>query len=91
MTNHAPKYNLTLEEAKAELQDYAAKNEAETRGGVATVGLDGMSVDEAYDVGYATAILDLETLTGPDPLVVEVRIGTINLPDTTVTEKDSNA
>lgn len=77
MPKHTPDFNLSLEEAIAVLEEQVQKNTAQTESGEVTHQLDGMSLDEAYDVGYATLLHDLKSLTGPDPMevyVVEVPI-----------------
>lgn len=70
--DNKPKFNLSLEEAIAELEIYAEKNSRQTREGIITHQLEGMSLDDAYDVGYATLLHDLKSLTGPNPMEVEL-------------------
>lgn len=96
MTN-SPKYNLSLQEAIVALRQQSLKNRAQTEDGLLTEQLRGMSVDEAYDVGYATLLHDLETLTGPDPFevhaVVPTEVGLVDLgpaEDTTLTTEETN-
>lgn len=69
MSAHA-KYNLSLQEAIVVLREQSLRNRTQTESGVLTTQLEGMSVDQAYDVGYATMLHDLESLTGPDPFEV---------------------
>ncbi len=64
------RYNLSLEEALVVLHEQVEKNRTQTETGELTRQLQGMSVDEAYDVGYETLLRDLESLTGPDPFEV---------------------
>lgn len=68
MALHPPQYNLTLDQAIERLREEAAKNETQKD----TPQLQGMSPDEGYNVGYATAIHDLVSLTGPNPREVGV-------------------
>ncbi len=58
-----PKYNLTLDEAVAEMKVQLAKMRAETDRDQ----LKGMNPDDAYEQGYEVAIFDLLHLTGPAP------------------------
>lgn len=77
MNKPTPDFNLSLEEAIEVLEEQARKNTEQTEDGVVTHQLDGMSLDQAYDVGYSTLLHDLKSITGPDPMevfVVEVPI-----------------
>ena len=71
MANHAenkPKYNLTPEEAIAEMREQLKKMRAETD----REQLTDISSDDAYELGYETAIFDYVHLTGPNPTEIEV-------------------
>lgn len=90
------KFNLTLEEAIERLSEQAERNTIQTEQGNVTDQLQGMTVDEAYDVGYATLLHDLKSLTGPDPLEVELHaLSPVNFPEVEdfhlLTEKDPYA
>ncbi len=71
-----PQYNLSLPEAIKVLHEQEEKNRKQTQDGIKTEGLEGMSLDEAYDVGYATLLHDLESLTGPNPFEVHAVVAT---------------
>lgn len=58
-----PKYNLTLDEAVAEMKVQLAKMRAETD----REQLKGLNPDDTYEMGYEAAIFDLQHLTGPNP------------------------
>lgn len=75
------KYNLTLEESIERLEANAVKNTRQTEEGIVTRQLEGMTLDEAYDVGYATLLYDLQSLTGPDPMEVELHVVTPDVDD----------
>lgn len=70
--SESPKYNLTLPEALKVLDTQALSNRRQTESGQVTHQLEGMSLDQAYDVGYETLLHDLKTITGPDPLEVSI-------------------
>lgn len=72
MPEPKPYYNLSLTEAIEVLEAQSEKNRAETASGAVTHQLEGMSVDDAYDVGYDTLLHDLKSITGPDPMEVFV-------------------
>lgn len=69
------KYNLTLEEVIPELDSQLVKMRAETDRNQ----LAGISADEAYEIGYETAIFDLRHFTGPNPL--EVQLVSLSVPE----------
>lgn len=64
----SPKYNLSPAEAIAEMGVQLAKMRAETDRDQ----LKDISADDAYELGYETALFDYRHLTGPDPREVEV-------------------
>lgn len=72
-----PKYNLTPEEAIAELKVQLDKMRAETD----REQLKDISSDDAYELGYETALFDYAHLTGPDPREVGIIIYTNATPE----------
>lgn len=58
-----PQYNLSLEEAIVRLREEAQKHADEDPDPI----LEGVPVDTAWALGYATCLHDLESLTGPNP------------------------
>lgn len=62
------KYNLTPDEAIAEMKVQLAKMRAETN----RAQLTDIDSDSAYELGYETALFDYAHLTGPDPREVGV-------------------
>lgn len=58
-----PKYNLSPDEAIAEMQAQLEKMRSETD----REQLKDISSDDAYELGYETALFDYRHLTGPDP------------------------
>jgi hypothetical protein len=78
MPINPPQYNLSLPDALERLEVEVEKNHTQTN----TPELEGMTPDEAYDVGYETALRDIKSLTGPNP--IEVAIVTVEY-----REKDS--
>jgi hypothetical protein len=64
MALNPPQYDLTLEQALARLEAEVEKNQQQTD----TPLLQGMTPDQAYNVGYETCLRDLQSLTGPDPM-----------------------
>ena len=64
------KFNLTPEEAIAEMKVQLEKMQNETD----RAQLKDLDSDTAYEMGYAVALFDYNHLTGPDPRVVELRI-----------------
>lgn len=66
------KYNLTLEQALPELDAQLVKMRAQEDRTELT--RTGVSADDAYELGYETAIFDLRHYTGPDPLEVTLMI-----------------
>lgn len=67
-----PQYNLPLDAAIAVLDAQAEKHRNEGE----TPQVKDMAPDDAWVVGYETAIHDLKSLTGPDPREVGVMIVT---------------
>ncbi len=67
-TNDEPKYNLSPEEAIEEMHAQLAKMRAETD----RHQLKDISSDDAYELGYETALFDYKHLTGPNPREVGV-------------------
>lgn len=68
----APKFDLTPEEAIAEMEVQLAKMRAETDRSQ----LKDVSADDAYELGYETAIFDYRHLTGPNPMEVAIIVYT---------------
>lgn len=64
------KYNLTPEEAIAEMEVQLEKMRAETD----REQLKDISSDDAYELGYETALFDYRHLTGPNPREVGIII-----------------
>lgn len=88
-TRPTPQFNLSLEEAIEVLDEQVKKNRQQTKSGQQTPGLQGMSVDQAYDIGYETLLHDLKSLTGPDPFEVHAVVATeIGLVDLGALEED---
>lgn len=91
MVKPTPQFNLSLEEAIEVLQGQVEKNQRQTEEGQADSLLDAMTPHEAYDVGYATLLDDLKSLTGPDPLevyVIPVGVPLPDMPETHIERKD---
>ena len=63
-----PLYNLDLAQALVRIGEEIVSNSTQKN----TPELQGMTPDQAYDVGYETCLRDLQSLTGPDPLEVGV-------------------
>jgi hypothetical protein len=82
-----PLYNLSLQEAIVFLESQVEKNRKQTETGVETEELQGMSLDQAYDVGYETLLHDLKSVTGPDPMEVSIVHVPIPLPIETPKEE----
>ena len=66
------KYNLTPEEAIAEMRVQLDKMRAEAD----RAQLTDISSDDAYELGYETAIFDYMHLTGPNPREVGIIVYT---------------
>ena len=70
-------YNQSLEAAKVSLQDQLQKMRAEKDR--TQLKVRGISADDAYELGYETALYDLDVFTGDDPREVElVNIRVVN-------------
>lgn len=67
-----PKFNLSPEEAIAEMRVQLAKMRAESD----RAQLKDISADDAYELGYETALFDYAHLTGPDPREVGIIVYT---------------
>lgn len=67
-----PKFNLSPEEAIAEMKIQLEKMRAERD----RAQLKDISSDDAYELGYETALFDYAHLTGPDPREVGVIVYT---------------
>lgn len=63
-----PKYNLSPEEAVAEMQVQLDKMRSESN----RQQLLDISSDDAYELGYEAALFDYRHLTGPDPREVGI-------------------
>lgn len=63
MPKDATPYNLTVPAAIPYLREQLAKMKAETN----RTQLKGISPDDAFEMGYALAIRDVEHYTGPSP------------------------
>lgn len=77
MPKTPPQFNLTLEEAIPALDAQAEKNQSQTERGLLTEQLKDIPNESCYDIGYATCLADLKSITGPDPreiFIVEVPI-----------------
>lgn len=67
-----PKFDLTPEEAIAEMRAQLEKMRAESD----RAQLKDISADDAYELGYETALFDYAHLTGPDPREVGIIVYT---------------